>query len=1073
MPTEYVASPGAGRPSSVNVVAQILGPLRLWRDGAELNTGPRQQTFLLALLLAREGRPISTDELVDLIWGDDAPASALNTLHKYVGALRRLLEPNLSAREVGSYLFRRGNGYLFTAGPSELDLVGFRKFVAAANIELSEHRNDDGSRLLRGGVEICGPGSAGDGLAQGPAAMSIFAGLNEEFFDTCTAAAALAVSIGRPERVLAALHLAATIAPLHEPVQASLVATLGAAGRQVEALSVFRAVRSRLAEDLGLDPGPTLEAAHRRVLSRTTTTRPGDSDAETVVAPDVTKQAAGGLVGRADELATLRSAVDAASAGRVGLAIVEGEPGTGKTRLLEEIATAAERTDARVVWGSCLEGAGTPSMWPWVQAVGALLKFLPPGQWQEWLDGDLGRLIEPRAVVLAGSAMTDTGTQFRLFERVVEIVGHVAAQRPLLIVIDDLHWADTASMQLFSHLTARLPGGTVVIGALRDRGPATGTELARLLAAASRVPGHRRVLLGPLNLAEVAELVRRETGHDPSSGAARDIHSRTAGNPFFVRELSRFLANGGELSDDAAPHAGVPSTVRDVVRDRLAELDDGVKRLLQIAALIGRDVGLDLLVRAADIDVQTCLDRLEPLQGLGLLEPTPHNPHSTRFTHDIVRESVAGITPPGRATQLHMRIADALESTDSDDDTVAERLAYHLWSAGPLADAARTAAALERAGSRAATKSALEAAERHLRLSVDVARKSGLAELELSALSQLTAVVGMRSMYGTAALDLLERAEHLARGLGRETEAAGFLFSRWTAHQQAIDLDRAGRLARRLLDQGCASSDPMVRTYGLQAWGLHQWDIGNIGEAFRYLSQSEPALLAGLAPPAEDPVRSDLELLMTGMLAEVTALHGDVDAARELLDTLEGVAGDNPYRITIWATMIARIASIVGEPDWALRGAERGMAVDPGFSFVFLGTYQRLAKCWAVAMTSEVPGEVLTAISEAQRIITTNLVDPPRSCVATWYALLGEMHLRTGSTEAAASALDRAEFYLEAYGQRYPEGLLLLLQARLLQARGEPVAVVRAAADAARRHSIDHEAHLFAHRAERFLAELG
>src|SRR4051812_38080408 len=113
MPTEYAASYGAGRSASVNGLhAQILGPLRLWRDGVELNTGPRQQTYLLALLLAREGRPTSTDELVDLIWGDDAPASAINTLHKYVGALRRLLEPNLPARETGSYLFRRGNGYL-------------------------------------------------------------------------------------------------------------------------------------------------------------------------------------------------------------------------------------------------------------------------------------------------------------------------------------------------------------------------------------------------------------------------------------------------------------------------------------------------------------------------------------------------------------------------------------------------------------------------------------------------------------------------------------------------------------------------------------------------------------------------------------------------------------------------------------------------------------------------------------------------------------------------------------------------------------------------------------------------
>jgi len=594
-----------------------------------------------------------------------------------------------------------------------------------------------------------------------------------------------------------------------------------------------------------------------------------------------------------------------------------------------------------------------------------------------------------------------------------------------------------------------------------------------MLAAASRVPGHRRILLGPLDVDEVAELVRRESGREPDAGAARRIHARTAGNPYFVRELSRFHARSGTLSADAATEAGVPSTVRDVVRDRLADLDESTEQLLQLAALIGREINLGLLARVADVDVPACLDRLSPLDGRGLLEPTPGDPYSFRFPHDLVRESVAETTPPSRATHLHLRIADALESADPDDESVAERLAYHLWSAGPLADSARTAGALVRAGSCAATKCALEAAERQLRAAVKISRTAGLGQLELTALSQLTAVVGMRSMYGTASLELLERAEHLAAGLGRELEAAGFLFSRWTAHNQAIEFDRSGPLARRLLEQGYASADPMMRMYGLQAWGIHQSHIGNVGEAFRYLSQTKELLLAGLEQGEQDPVRGDLQLLMTGMLAEISALHGDVDAARRLLDRLEAAAGDNPYRITIWATMVGRIASIVGDPDWALRGADRGIAVDPGFSFVFLGTYQRLARCWALAVTGRSADATKTEIPEAQRIIAANLLDPPRSCVATWYALLGEMHLSAGSTDDAGAALDRAEFYLNAYGQRYPEGLLLLLRARLLHARGEPVAVVRAAVEAARTLSLAREARLFAHRAEAFLAELG
>jgi hypothetical protein len=649
------------------------------------------------------------------------------------------------------------------------------------------------------------------------------------------------------------------------------------------------------------------------------------------------------------------------------------------------------------------------------------------------------------------------------------VVAEVAARRPLVLVIDDLHWADASSLQLFTHLAARLPSGAVAIGALRDRAPSPGSEQARMLAAASRVPGHRRIALGPLDLDEVAELVRRETGHVPAAGAVRSIHARTAGNPFFVRELARFLTDGGQLSEDAAAQPGVPSTVRDVVRDRLTDLDGGTKDLLQLAALIGRDVDLGLLARAAGSDIRACLVRLDPLVGLGLLEPTPRDPYSFRFTHDLVRESVVGITPPALATQLHVRIAEALERAQADDESIAERLAYHLWSAGPLADPARTAGALLRAGSCAITKSALESAERHLRSSVQIAREAGLAELELSALSQLTAVVGMRSMYGASSVDLLERAEQLARGLGRQLEAAGFLFSRWTAHIQGMQYDRGGPLARYLLDQGYASADPMMRTFGLQAWGIHQHHVGNINEAVRYISQSEPVLLAGLDRLEDDPVRGGLMLLMTGMLAEIIALHGDVDAARALLETLESVAADDPYRITVWATMVTRIAVIVGDPQWALQGAERGIAVDPGFSFIFLGTYQRLARCWALSLTGDDPG---ATTAEAQRLIARNLLDPPRSCVATWYGLLGEMHLAAGSLDDAAAALDRADFYLNAYGQRYPEGLLLLLRARLLQARGEPTTVVRSAAERARQRSTEYGAHLFARRAEKLLGEL-
>jgi DNA-binding SARP family transcriptional activator len=1012
-------------------------------------------------------------DLVDFMWEIEPPISAHNVIHKYVGTLRRLLEPSLPARCSGAHVLRRGNGYIF-AGLGSLDLERFRRRMRDAEVALTEGRRDAALGCF---VQALGlwHGPAGDGLDHGLASMPVFVALNDEFFDACIAATELAMALGQPQRLLPPLHLATSMAPLHEPLQACLVSTLAAAGQQAKALSVYSAVRRRLVEDLGVDPGRALEAAYLQVLTQTPATSRPPAVATTPIelstpppqAVPESETRSTDLVGRAVELAVLRRALEPAFAGGTAVVVIEGEPGIGKSRLLEEIAAEMGRRDALVVWGHCLEGDGTPSMWPWVQVVEAVLASLPTEERERWLSDELAPLVKPRGEDLTSRLVPDNNAQFRLFESIVAVFGELAAHRPVVVVIDDLQWADLGSLHVLRHVVAARPCGTVLLGALRDRAPAPGSELARTLAAASRAPGYRRIRLGPLDVTDVAELVRRETGEDPDCDTARSIHSRTAGNAFFVRELSRLLATVGELTENAAVRAGVPSTVLDVVRDRMATLDENTTRLLQIASLIGRDVEIAVLARAADLEIQACLDRLEPLDSLGLVGPASGDPFSLRFAHDLIRESICETTPPQRAGRLHLRIADALQRTSA-DDAVPERLAHHLWAAGPLADPARTAEALTRAGHDAATKTAFETAAGHLQAAAHVARSANRAELELAALAELTAVVGMQSMYSCSTPDLLERAEQLARSLDREVEATVFLYSRWAAHAQAVELDRSGPLARRLLEQGNASSEPIVRAYGLNAWGIHQWAIGNIGEAFRYLNRSNRTMLYDLARREDDPVGHDLMLLITGMLAETTALHGDVAQALVLLDALEAVEGDDPYAITVSACFGARIGSIVGDPALALRAAERGIAADPGFSFIFLGTYQRLARCWALAVTGRDPEG---AAREAEGILAANLLDPPRSCVALWHGLIGEMWLAAGAPDKADAALDQADACLAAYGQRYPEGLLLLLRARVLRARGEPVVVVRAAADKARANSAEREAHLFAYRAEKFLAE--
>ncbi|MBK6017404.1 BTAD domain-containing putative transcriptional regulator [Streptomyces sp. MBT53] len=330
----------------------VLGPVRAWRGDTELALGPPKQRALLALLLTEAGHPVAVHEIVDALWGQDPPDSAVNVVQRHVGALRRLLEPELPAGDRSRWLVRGSGGYRLDVDPDDLDLLRFRA--------LRQRAARDGQPPTATGLLIealaLWRGPAASGIAPEVRSHPAFAALDGEHLAAVKEAAELALEAGPGlgARVLVTLRQAAAQHPLDEGLQARLILVLAATGHQAEALDVHRTVRTRLADELGVQPGPELQAALQRVLGRTRTpaavppargARPAEpgEDAEEAPEPDTVATIRPAqlpvdlpaFTGRRSELAHVRELLPGseASTRTVVISAIGGMAGVGKTTL--------------------------------------------------------------------------------------------------------------------------------------------------------------------------------------------------------------------------------------------------------------------------------------------------------------------------------------------------------------------------------------------------------------------------------------------------------------------------------------------------------------------------------------------------------------------------------------------------------------------------------------------------------------------------------------------------------------------------------------------------------------------
>ncbi len=1041
---------------------RLLGPLTVESAANPIALGSPRQRSVLAVLLVNANRPLSSDQLIEAVWGNHPPRSAQATLQAYISNLRRALEPDRPPRGPAAVLQSNGGGYQLTVEPEAVDALHFEELLDRATGLV-------GPAPARARVLL----TEALGLWRGPAladfryddfAQPEIARLEDLRITAVEQRIAADLATGRSDGLIAELEALVAAHPLRERLWGHLMLALYRAGRQAESLRAYRRCEARLAEELGISPGESLRALELSVLSQ--------DPALTPSAPPAADEPPGprGLVGRVAERQALGDALARARSSRGTVVVVDGEPGIGKTRLMEAFARDAVAAGFTTAFARCVEVGGAPPFWPWMQLCRQL-----GGDAVTAAAGDYARNLGPLLPAGAGQPLPGRPL-FYVAEALTEAFQTLAAQRPLLLVIDDVYSADPDSLSLLALIAAGIGDAPVAIAAThRGHDLGTGHPLSATLAELARLDWVVRLPLRRLELAEVGELVRGMAGASVDDGTIRTIHERSEGNAFFAIELTRLLQSEHGLSPERAAST-VPATVLEVMGRRLGGLSDDAQRVVRTGAVYGRVFDLAVVADALGLEFADAAAAADDGLRSGLLLETG-DAATFRFSHVIVVDTVTGSLGALRRATTHQRIADVLERRYGGDPSRWVEIAHHRVQALTAGGAGPAIAALGRAGDHAMQSTALELAEelfdRRHSLVLAEPLSAERDRLEMASLFDLARLWTWREGYHSPRLGVAARRlwDLVGMTAGEPDFPPGVpitsadpvlsaLQARFSYEIVAGNGPAAAEVTARLANLAARVPDPMVTLAASVATCVFGVHAPRVGDAVAAVAEGRAAL------EVLDPARSGAVMLPLGQQSGWVTHHafagwahwlagdraearGQLAAARDLCDRW-----GHPFTRIFNVTVECIVAAMDRSPEWAAEAIAWGEQVDDAGVFGLMKAWRSMAAAWSAGMLD---GDPEAAAAQIRATLGRLHAEGALVVQTLYWAMVAELELRADRPRPALQAARTGFARAAATGERFWLAELERLAAEALRALGRPgraQEALRRATEVAREHGI-------------------